>query len=99
MPTAQAVARALAVNAAKGQHRAQRLSAEMLTTTERQNKALADAWLDTALDYKIGWDEELRRREKHGITDLPDPLPHLDQVKFDMHAGQAWIEDPMTKDE
>ena len=50
MPMAQAIMRALAVNTAKGQHRAQRLCAEMLSTTERQNKQLADEWLNTAMD-------------------------------------------------
>ncbi len=99
MPMAQAVVRALAVNAAKVQHRAQRLFAEMLTTTERQNKQLADEWLNTAMDYKIEWDRELSRRERHGITDLPPPLPHPDQVKIDMNTGNAWVEGPMTKDE
>ncbi|MEO3416468.1 DUF5681 domain-containing protein [Roseovarius sp. CAU 1744] len=42
IPMAQAIVRSLAVNAAKGEHRAQRLFAEMLATTERQNKQLAD---------------------------------------------------------
>jgi len=99
MPIAQAVVRALAVNAAKGQHRAQRLFAEMLSTTERQNKALSDAWLNTAMDYKIEWDRELARRAKLGITDLPDPIPHPDHVKIDMNTGKAWVQGPMTKDE
>ena len=99
MPMAKAVIRALAVNAAKGQHRAQRLFAEMLTTTERQNKQLADEWLNTAMDYKIEWDQELLRRERMGITDLPPPLPHPDQVKIDMNTGNAWVEGPMTKEE
>ncbi|QMU57711.1 MAG: hypothetical protein GKR98_05550 [Boseongicola sp.] len=99
MPMAQAIMRSLAVNTAKGQHRAQRLFAEILTTTERQNKQLADEWLSTAMDYKIEWDEELRRRERLGITDLPDPLPHLDQVKIDMNTGMAWVQGPMTRED
>ncbi len=50
VPMAQAVVRSMAVNAEKGQHRAQRLFAEMLSSTERQNKALADEWLGTAIE-------------------------------------------------
>lgn len=99
VPMAQAIVRALAVNAAKGQHRAQRLFAEMLATTERQNKALADEWLETAITYKTEWERELHRREALNITDLPPPLPHPDQVKIDMNSGQAWIEGPATKDQ
>lgn len=99
VPMAQAIMRSLAVNAAKGQHRAQRLFAELLSTTERQNKALHDAWLDTAMTYKIEWDRELDRRARLGITDLPDPLPHPDHVKIDMNTGRAWVAGPATKEE
>lgn len=96
---AQAVVRALAVNAAKGQHRARRLFAEMLSSTERQNKALADDWQRTAIDYKVEWERELERREALGTTDLPPPLPHPDQVIIDMNAGMARVQGPMTKKE
>ncbi|QIE45213.1 hypothetical protein G5B38_06555 [Pseudohalocynthiibacter aestuariivivens] len=99
IPMAQAVMRSLSVNAAKGQHRAQRLFAEMLSTTERQNKHLADEWLSTAMDYKIEWDRELDRRARLGITDLPDPVPHPDHIKIDMNTGEARVEGPWTKEE
>jgi hypothetical protein len=99
VPMAQAVMRALAVNAAKGQHRAQRLFAEMLSTTERQNKQLSDEWLKTAIDYKVDWERELHRRARMGITHLPDPMPHPDQVRIDMNKGIAWVQGPMTKDD
>lgn len=99
VPMAQAVMRALAVNAAKGQHRAQRLFAEMLSTTERQNKQLSDEWVKTAIDYKVDWDRELLRRAQLGITHLPDPLPHPDQVRIDMNKATAWVQGPMTKDD
>lgn len=99
VPMAQAVVRALAVNAAKGQHRAQRLFAEMLSSTERQNKALADEWLHTAIEYKVEWERELQRRERLGITDLPAPFPHPDQVRIDMNAGTARVQGPMTKED
>lgn len=99
VPMAQAVVRSMAVNAAKGQHRAQRLFAEMLSSTERQNKALADEWLQTAIEYKVEWERELQRRDALSITDLPPPLPHPDQVIIDMNAGTARVQGPMTKEE
>lgn len=99
VPMAQAVVRSMAINAAKGQHRAQRLFSEMLSSTERQNKALADAWLETAIEYKVEWERELHRRETLGITNLPAPLPHPDQVKINMNTGLAHIEGPATKDQ
>jgi hypothetical protein len=99
IPMAQAIVRALAVNAAKGQHRAQRLFAEMLSRTESQNNALSDEWLETAITYKIEWERELERRERLGITDLPPPLPHPDHVIIDLRAGTARVRGPSTKEE
>ena len=50
---AQAVIRSLGVKAVKGDHRSQRLFAELLGATERADKMLADEWLDVAMTYKI----------------------------------------------
>jgi len=99
VPMAQAIVRAVAVNAVKGQQRAQRLFTEMLTTTERENKALHDQWMDVAMTYKIEWDRELERRRQFGITDLPDPLPHPDHIVLDLHAGTVRVAGPSTKEE
>ena len=98
VPMAQAIIRSLAVNAAKGQHRAQRLFAEILATTERQRRALHDEWIDTALTYKVEWEREFARRECLGISG-PAPLPHPDHVRIDLTAGTARIVGPATKEE
>jgi len=98
IPMAQAVVRALAVNAAKGQHRAQHLFAELLSSTERSNKALHDAYLETMIEYKIGWEKELERRKALGVTG-PDPLPHPDDIVIDMQTGEARVYGPMTKED
>jgi hypothetical protein len=90
--------RSLAVNAAKGLQRSQRLFAELLATTERENRRLHDQWMDIALTYKIEWDKELARRERLGITG-PEPLPHPDHVVIDIRAGTAHIRGPATKEE
>lgn len=99
VPMAQAIVRAVAVNAVKGQQRAQRLFTELLTTTERENKALHDAWMDAALTYKIEWDRELERRQRFGITDLPEPLPHPDHIVIDLNAGSVRVTGPSTREE
>jgi hypothetical protein len=99
VPMAQAIVRAVAVNAVKGQQRAQRLFTELLSTTERENKALNDEWLDVAITYKVEWDKELERRARLGITDLPEPLPHPDHVVLDMMTGTAYVRGPSTKEE
>lgn len=64
----------------------------MLSSAERQSKALVDDWFCVALDYKIEWERELHRQEILAITGLPDPLPHPDQVKIGMDTGMARIE-------
>lgn len=99
IPMAQAIIRAMAVNAAKGQHRAQRLFSELLASTETSRKRLHDAYFEQALTYKLEWDQELERRRKAGITTLPDPLPHPDQIVLDMQNGTVHMTGPMTKEE
>ncbi|MEW9834254.1 DUF5681 domain-containing protein [Mesorhizobium marinum] len=98
VPMAQAVIRSLAVNAVKGNQRAQRLFTELLFTAERENKRLNDEWLNAAITYKVEWERELMRRERLGII-APDPLPHPDHVVIDMRTGQVAIKGPMTKEE
>ena len=98
VPMAQAVLRALAVNAAKGQHRSQRLFTELLTMVEAQNRRLHDAWMETAITYKVEWGRELDRRARLGITG-PTPLPHPDHVLIDIREGTARISGPATPEE
>jgi hypothetical protein len=95
---AQAVIRALAVNAARGQHRSQQLFAELLSETERANKQQSDEWLEAAIEYKHEWEQELERRAALGITG-PEPLPHPDDFIIDMKTGQVILKGPMTKEE
>jgi hypothetical protein len=98
VPIAQAAVRALAVNAAKGQHRAQRLFAELLGATEAANKRFHDEWLEVAISYKVDWERELERRRQFGI-EAPDPIPHPDDIEIDMRTGQVIIKGPFTKEE
>jgi Family of unknown function (DUF5681) len=88
IPMAQAVIRSLALNAAKGQHRSQRLFSELLHRTEAALKAQHDAWLETAFDYKVQWERELERRQRLGIV-APEPLPHPDDIEIDMKTGKV----------
>jgi hypothetical protein len=98
IPMAQAVIRSLAVNAAKGNQRAQRLFTELLFTTERENKRLHDDFLDAAISYKVRWERELERRQRLGTTG-PEPLPHPDHVIVDIRTGEVAIKGPATPEE
>ena len=99
VPIARAVLRSLAVNAVKGQHRSQRLFAELLASVETANRALHNEWMQTAIDYKTGWERELDRRKQLGILDAPEPLPHPDHVVIDLWAGTANLIGPSTREE
>lgn len=99
IPMAQAVIRAMTVNAAKGQHRAQRLFSELLASTETSRRRLHDEYFEGALTYKTEWDKELERRKQASITNLPDPLPHPNQIVLDMRTGTVRMTGPMTKEE
>ena len=87
MPMAQAIVRSVAVNAAKGQHRAQRLFAELLSGTETSRRIQHDQLLETAIEYKVGWEKELTRREHLGIKGLPEPIPHPDHTYQPINDG------------
>lgn len=97
VPMAQAVMRSLAVTAAKGNTRAQKLFSELLSNTELSNKRADDEWLETMITYKTEWEQELERRKFHNITTLPDPLPHPDDIIIDFRKNTVSIQGPMDK--
>jgi Family of unknown function (DUF5681) len=99
VPMAQAVMRSLAVTAAKGNTRAQKLFSELLGNTELSNKQAEDDYLKTMIEYKAEWEMELERRKLHGITVLPDPLPHPDDIIVDYRRNTVLIRGPMDKRE
>lgn len=98
IPVIQAIIRGVALNAARGHQRSQRMFTELLQWVEREDKALHDEWLCAAIDYKIGWESELRRREQRGESG-PEPLPHPDHIVIDLDTGQVQVLGPMTKEE
>ena len=98
IPMAKAVVRALAVNAARGQLRSQQLVAKLVSETERANKQFREELLQNAFDYKRRWDHELEQRRKLGVQ-LPDPIPHPDDIIIDMKTGEVRFTGPMTKED
>jgi hypothetical protein len=98
IPMAQAVMRSLAVNAAKGLQRSQRLFTELVASIENSRRELNNEFLEAAINYKVEWERELDRRARLGIGG-EDPLPHPDHVIIDMNEGTAHIRGPATKEE
>jgi hypothetical protein len=98
IPMAQAVVRSLAVSAAKGSQRAQRLFTQLLATTEREHRVAREKLLEAVVTYKVEWGKELDRRRRLGVT-APDPLPHPDHLVIDLAEGTVQIEGPATREE
>jgi Family of unknown function (DUF5681) len=98
IPMAQAIVRSVAVNAARGLHRSQRLFAEMLSETERSYRQSYDEYARTLIEYKIDWDEELERRKRSGEKGR-EPLPHPDDIVIDNKTGRVIIKGPANKEE
>ena len=98
MLMAQAVVRSVAVAAAKGQARAQKLFSQLLTDTERSDKAQRDALLAEVIKYKQDWTDELERCRALGIK-APEPLPHPDDILIDMRTGSVRVVGPITPED
>ncbi|NHK26376.1 hypothetical protein FF098_000480 [Parvularcula flava] len=99
IPVAKAVIRSLAVNAARGNVRSQKIFTDMVANTERQMRLKREELLATFIEYKTNWEAELFRRQQASITTLPDPVPHPDHIIIDMTRGTVWIDGPMTETE
>ena len=98
IPIAQAVVRSMAVNAAKGNIRAQRLFTEMLTETEGDRRKQHNALMEAAITYKLEWEREFERCDRHEIP-RPEPLPHPDHIIIDIREDTVSFNGPVTKEE
>jgi hypothetical protein len=70
----------------------------LLQATEKERKAEHDLTLETAIEYKTHWEDELERRTALGIVG-PDPIPHPDDVIINVKTGEVHITGPVTKQE
>jgi hypothetical protein len=98
LPMAEAIVRSIAVNAAKGQPRSQRMFTQMLSTVERERRNLHNEWLQTAIEYKISWMEQIENAKRRGLPP-PEPVPHPDHIEIDMNTGEVIVKGPFTPEE
>lgn len=94
----QAAMRSIAIEAARGNHQAQRQLTDLVGSIEAEKKAEATQLLRHALHYKSAWSEELTRRRRLKITNLPDPLPHPDHVQVDLASGTGYFSGPWNEE-
>ena len=98
IPTIQAIFRSIALNAVKGNQRAQRMIVDLVQSVEREDKFQYDEFVRAAIEYKAYWEHELARRERFGETG-PEPLPHPDDIIVNLKTGEVEIRGPMTKED
>ena len=98
IPMAQAIVRSMAVNAAKGDQRSQKIFTDLVSKKEAKDKKLYDEYLQTMIEYKLDWEHEIERHKLMGIIP-PDPVPHPDHIHIDLSTGQVRITGPFTKEE
>lgn len=99
LPAIQAAVRALAISAMKGSRLSQRALAELVRTVEDRKSSERMTAMENAFEYQQKWNQELKRRRDLGITDLPDPVPHPDDIIINMHTGQVRTEGPLDERE
>ena len=95
---AEAVLRSVAVNAAKGNLRAQQLFLHTLGVVEDENYATYSSYVQTMIDYKYNWEEEIERCKRQGLP-IPNPVPHPDHIEIDSRTGLVHIRGPLNKED
>lgn len=99
LPAIQAAVRAMAIAAIKGSRLAQRSLAELVLKVEGRKASDHLAALDAMLEYQREAKALIARRRELGITDLPDPVPHPDDIHIDPCTGDVHYEGPRDERE
>lgn len=98
LPAVQAAVRSLAISAMKGSRLAQRDLADLVQQVEDRRTREHRLAFENALEYKLRWTAELKRRQLHG-SDAPDPIPHPDDIIIDMRNGHVSTQGPFDERE
>lgn len=98
MPMLQAVYRAMALSAAKGNRLAARTFAEMIQSVETTKREQKLAFFEEACRYRDRWLKEFEHCDQLGIP-RPDPVPHPDDIEVFPRTGEVRINGPWTEEE
>src|SRR5258708_36802131 len=98
VPVIQAILRKVAVNAANGNTRAQRIYLDLVIGAEADRSAAAAELLRAAVEGKEYWAGIFAEYDRRGI-DRPEPVPHPDDVVIDYKTGEVRIEGPVMTEQ
>jgi hypothetical protein len=90
--------RKVAVNAANGNTRAQRIYLDLVIGAEADRSAAAAELLRAAVEGKEYWAGVFAEYDRRGI-DRPEPVPHPDDVVIDYKTGEVRIEGPVMTEQ
>jgi len=94
----EAAIRSLGIKAAKGDARSQKIFFDVVRDVEKRDELIYRDLLQTAVEYKDHWHEQIERCEAQGIP-APSPLPHPDHIHIDFDTGRVAIWGPVDKTE
>jgi hypothetical protein len=98
VPVIQAILRKVAVNAANGNTRAQRIYLDLVIGAETERSAAAAELLRAAVEGKEYWADIFAEYDRRGI-ERPDPVPHPDDVVIDYKTGEVRINGPVMTEQ
>ena len=96
MPMATAVMRSIAVNAAKGQPRSQKLFTDILSKAESQRRQEYEESRSAFLQIQHNWDDRILHCRATGEP-IPNPAPHPDDLGLTRRQATSLVLDPSTK--
>jgi hypothetical protein len=97
MPIVKAAVRSLAINAAKGQARSQKLLFDMISKTELQMKTAYEDNLKLFVEYPIMYRTCEEESKLYGLP-MPEGLPHPDDLRFNHETGEFSSFGPVSKE-
>jgi len=98
VPMMEAIIRSMAVKAAKGDHRSQKLFISAVQKVEAESVEIRSAIMEKLFGYKMDAEREIEYRKKLG-TDCSDIIPHPDDIGIDMETGMPTLLGPFTPSE
>lgn len=96
MPMASAIVRAIALNAAKGQSRSQKLFTDMLAKSEAEMRQEHETNAELVAAYQMQWDQIFQEHRIRGLP-VPNPTPHPDDIKLDPSTGKIIFIGPASE--